>query len=192
MTHKKNWFLLTLIALILQGCGSASLGVIPNYNAKLINVIDNRSETDKNNQRDNVLSAIIFFGDQDLQPNLKDYFISKMVNKKPESIPNINIIINKYEVADYFPKRMSAGIREWVFMPNTDTKIVNKNDLPINTDMIICYFDGVVNGKPVIAKAAYPYSLNAGSAMVRSDPNFVIAVNRSMDNVVDSIYKQLK
>jgi len=186
-----RFIFIALAIFILQACGSASLGVVPMYNIKTVNVIDHRSVADKRTLRDNVLSAIIFFGDDQLEPNLKNYFIAKLAAKKPGSILKLDIAISQYRVADYFPKRMSAGVKEWVFMPNTDTKIVAQNDLPTNTDMVICYFDGVVNGKKIIAKGVYPYTMNAGSMMVRSDPNFVNAVNRSIDNVVDSIYTQL-
>ena len=186
------WVLVTSMFILLQACGSATLGTIPGYNTKLVNVKDNRNDADRSTLRDSVLSAIIFFGDEDLDPNLKEYFIAKLANQNPQAGSQLNIVINQFRVADFFPKRMSVGIKEWVFMPNTDTRIVNKNDLPRNADMIICYFDGMVNGKKVIAKAAFPYTLNAGSAFVRSDPNFVIAVNRSIDTVVKSVYQQLK
>jgi len=192
MNKKYYLMILVLVISILNGCGTAVMGTIPNYNTRSVSVIDNRKEEEKVRYRDSVLSAIVFFGDDSLQPNLKDYFVGKVVVAKPAGLSKLNIVINKFRMADYFPKRMSAGVAEWVYMPNTDTKMVARNELPTDVDMIICYFDGMVNGKKITAKSVFPYTLNGGTAMIYSDTNFVKAINGSIDHVVTSIYKQLE
>ena len=192
MNNKYYLMILVLVVSVLHGCGSAVMGTIPSYNASSVNVTDNRKAADKVRYRDSVLSAIVFFGDDSLQPNLKDYFVGKVAGAKPAGLSKLNIVINKFRMADYFPKRMSAGVADWVYMPNTDTKMVARNELPTDVDMIICYFDGVVNGEKITAKSVFPYTLNGGSAMIYSDANFVKAINGSIDHVVTSIYKQLE
>ena len=193
MSYKKiKIFILVLPTIMLGACVTANLPKIPKHDNSFVSVNDNRTEKDKAEQRDNVLSAAIFLGDTDLDTNLKDYFIYKLTLNKPKAINSVNVQIDKLRVVDYFPKRMSVGIREWVFMPNTDIKVVSKNDLPTNTDMVITYFKGKVNGKDLIAKGVYPYKMKPSSVMVRSDPNFIRAVNKSIDITVNSVYKQVQ
>ncbi len=93
---------------------------------------------------------------------------------------------------DYFPHRInSTSAYNPVFGSLVDSKtdwtFVNEMKLPTDTDSIVCVFVGTLNGVDIKVSVFNSYKLPMTAMLVRKNPNFIEAVDMSIDQIAQKI-----
>lgn len=169
-----------------------SLGPVTSVSDSEIKLSDRRSADEKKSFRDGITSPLVMLGDGNFDRDPMLYIKESLHRNKTPEIAHIDVVINKFRVMDYFPRRMAAaqgGAMVGALGAMGYGAIVRHGPLP-DSDAILCVMEGSINGKPFVADARNPYHLSSFVAGVRSDKHWKEAVRKSIDDCAISALSQ--
>ncbi len=182
----RNFILIVASLMFLVGCAPIPLGGTPEPIPEVVgSVVDDRPEELKQAYSIPFTSRKTL-AETDFEPLLFEYFKS-LIKANTSFKGNFDIRVDKLVIEDNFPKRLRAanagGFAGAGFV--TLGSVVAAR--PVDTDFVICKFKGSINGKAIDLGDIQPYQPTGETTLIYTDPMFVDAVQKAIQNVVVAI-----
>ena len=182
----------SLTCLLISGCSLtvSNLGPAQKYQATVVSLRDTRPANEKVAERAGMTSSIVELGDKNFNPSILSYLMSELANQKPANIAKVDFDLSHFRIIDMFPHRMGAAQAGAVAGVMASYGITTVQEIPNESDAIVCVISGSLNGKPVKAEGVTPYNMSLASVSVRNDSHWIAAVKESLRKAVEALYVQ--
>lgn len=192
MNIVKNVLLLVMSVNLLFGCASAiKLGPVEDIAQNRVTIHDKRPEAEKESYRSSNDSPLVILGDEDFDVSPQAYLKNALYMAKPEGVTEIEAVINKFILADYFPQRLQSarnGAMYGVFgAAGAIFEILNKK-IDRDADSILCKLDIELNGKPANVSVAISYKISPHVFMVRRQEEWIDALKTAISKCAISAF----
>ena len=188
--NKLKIIIMSTLLILTAGCSKAKLKpieVMPPDNK--INVIDNRSATDKQTYRSSVVSPIIVLGEDIFDVSPVVYLKRYLYEFKPSGVDKITFEIEEFKIADFFPVRMNTTIQAGLTGSLSSLGIIYYGSSKVKEeDSILCSLKGRLNDKPIESSSQVPYKLNPFGFSVRGQEAWLNAVTEAIKQCAKGAY----
>lgn len=185
-------------ALLISGCASQiELSKTPLEKPSNVTVRDNRTPEKLLRKHDALFSAVVFVEDTRFSPRAVDLYVAAL-SKIGTQQERIELEIDDFRVADFYPVRLGAGgqgflgkaIFDSLIDRSTDWGFVNDMQLARNSNAVVCVVVGKLNGVPLRVAVSEPYKESPFAGLVYNDPDFRRALSAALDRAAADSLRQ--
>lgn len=195
-------FICLVCALSFAACGDlkvARMGTSPAFDNRSVSVSDLRTSLQKSPRRDSNFSAIVYLGEEEVDPPALSFLISALQRRTGSAAP-LSLEIAEFRVIDFFPVRLRAfpgglvgkAIMDGLVDSNTDLSFVEHIGVPESENSVICIFVGKINGKAVKTATFRTYKESPMAVSVRNDESFKRALVFSIEAAAADLLTQAR
>ena len=181
--------LFILLGLFLSGCSgmlTSDLGQAKSVPNNLVSVTDKRPAQEKKLFKPGPLSPIILLGDENIKPSPISHLVSYLYEKKPSNVKTVNLEIEKFRLAHYYPASMSAAIGGAL----AGNGFLTGFETDSRKDQILGKLSGKLNGRRIYVEAATPYNaFLATTAPISNSEEYKRAMRATLSKLAERAWE---